>query len=116
MIFFQYFAASLSKKCAENKFALICAGNTVTLEHALIHYGVGNAPEGGTSRSLFCVSPGQKMSWVMAWVKLMPQNQTIRKSTESKNKATEIQQISVALVRPKGFEPPAFWSVACLRV
>ena len=31
------------------------------------------------------------------------------------NKAAEIQRISAALVRPEGFEPPAFWSVACLR-
>ena len=31
------------------------------------------------------------------------------------NKAAEIQRISAALVRPEGFEPPAFWSVACLK-
>ena len=32
------------------------------------------------------------------------------------NKDTEIHRISVSLVRLEGFEPPAFWSVACLRV
>ena len=32
------------------------------------------------------------------------------------NKTAEIQRISAVLVRPEGFEPPAFWSVACLRV
>ena len=31
------------------------------------------------------------------------------------NKTAEIQRISAVLVRPEGFEPPAFWSVACLR-
>ena len=39
-----------------------------------------------------------------------------QKKCRKKNKSTEIQQISVDLVRPEGFEPPAFWSVACLRV
>lgn len=39
-----------------------------------------------------------------------------QKSAENKRKATEIQRISVALVRPEGFEPPDFWSVACLRI
>ena len=48
-------------------------------------------------------------------VKPEPQNSTTRKSDENKNKTTEIQRISVVLVRHEGFEPPAFWSVACLR-
>ena len=49
---------------------------------------------------------------ITAWVNRPPQNPTTRKSCENKNKATEIQRISVDLVRPEGFEPPAFWSVA----
>ena len=39
-----------------------------------------------------------------------------QKKCREMNKTTEIQRISAVLVRPEGFEPPAFWSVACLRV
>ena len=38
-----------------------------------------------------------------------------RKKRRETSKTAETQRISAVLVRPEGFELPAFWSVACLR-